>query len=249
MKNYILILFSILTLNAISQSPEAFNYQCILRDNAGEIVVNSQVGIRFSIIQTAVNGAVVYTEEHQSITNSFGLVALVIGDGVSFDDMSIIDWNNGPYFIHVEADPLGGANYSDVSTTQLLSVPYALYAKTSGSSIPGPQGLTGLTGPTGPIGPTGTSFASFTAMQGGKVDVGNVTSTEVLKVVAVTFPIAFTNAPNVICTAAEQPGTIFDDSFNITIRSITSTGFEMVVNRVDGTWWGQDIDAFWLAFE
>jgi hypothetical protein len=249
MKNYILILFSILSFNVISQSPEAFNYQCVLRDNAGVIVVNSQVGIRFTIIQTSVNGAVVYSEEHQAITNSYGLVSLVIGEGITSGDISIVDWSNGPYFIHVEADPLGGVNYDDVSTTQLLSVPYALYSKTSGSSTPGPQGLTGPTGATGPTGPTGTTFASFTAMQGGKVDVGNVTSTEVLKVVAVTFPTAFTNPPNVICTASEQPGTIFDDSFNITIRSITTTGFEMVVNRVDGTWWGQDIDAFWLAFE
>ena len=166
--------------------------------------------------------------------------------------MSLIDWNSGPYFIHIEADPLGGVNYNDVSTTQFLSVPYALYAKTAGNSLPGPQGPTGATGPTGltgSTGPIGPSFASFSSMQGGKVDVGNVTSTNVLKVVAVSFPTPFANPPNVICTAAEQPGTVFDDSFNITIRSITTTGFEMVVNRVDGTWWGQDIDAFWLAFE
>ena len=183
------------------------------------------------------------------LAHSYGLVALVIGDGVSSDDMTTIDWSDGPYFIHVESDPLGGTNYIDVSTTQFLSVPYAVYAKTSGSSTPGPQGATGSTGATGPTGPIGPSFASFTAMQGGKVDVGNVTSADVLKVVAVTFPTPFTNIPNVICTAAEQPGTVYDDSFNITIRSITITGFEMVVNRVDGTWWGQDIDAFWLAFE
>ena len=89
----------------------------------------------------------------------------------------------------------------------------------------------------------------FTNMQGGKVDIGNVTNADVLKVVAVVFPTAFTNPPNVICTAAEEPGTIYDDSFNITVRLITTTGFEMVVNRVDGTWWGQDLDAFWMAFE
>ena len=102
-------------------------------------------------------------------------------------------------------------------------------------------------GPQGPAGPAGASF--FSNMQGGKVDVGNVTSADVLKVVAVVFPTAFSNPPNVICTASEQPGTIYDDSFNITVRLVTTTGFEMVVNRVDGTWWGQDLDAFWLAFE
>ena len=258
MKNYIVLFFSFISINVFSQSPEAFNYQCVLRDNTGEIVVNSQVGVRFSILQNSINGTLVYSEEHQTTTNNYGLIALVVGEGASSDDMSLIDWNSGPYFIHVEADPLGGVNYNDVSTTQFLSVPYALYAKTAGNSLPGPQGPTGATGSTGATGPTGLtgstgpigpSFASFSSMQGGKVDVGNVTSANVLKVVAVSFPTPFANPPNVICTAAEQPGTVFDDSFNITIRSITTTGFEMVVNRVDGTWWGQDIDAFWLAFE
>jgi hypothetical protein len=102
------------------------------------------------------------------LLTSFGLVALVIGDGVSSDDMTTIDWSDGPYFIHVESDPLGGTNYIDVSTSQFLSVPYALYAKTSGSSTPGPQGATGSIGATGPIGPP---FASFTAKQGGKVEL------------------------------------------------------------------------------
>ena len=80
------------------------------------------------------------------------------------------------------------------------------------------------------------------------VDVGSESGLGI-KIVVVTFPTPFANPPNVICTASAQPGTIFDDSFNITVRSVTTTGFEMIVNRVDSDSWGQDLDAFWMAFE
>ena len=100
-------------------------------------------------------------------------------------------------------------------------------------------------GPQGPPGPAGPSF--FSNMQGGKVDVGSEPG--LIKIVAVIFPTPFATPPNVICTASAQPGTIFDDSFNITVRSVTNTGFEMIVNRVDSDSWAQDLDAFWMAFE
>ena len=106
-----------------------------------------------------------------------------------------------------------------------------------GAAVPGPQG---------PPGPAGPSF--FTNMQGGKVDVGSEAGLGI-KIVSVTFPTPFATAPNVICTASAQPGTIFDDSFNITVRSVTTTGCEMIVNRVDSYSWAQDLDAFWMAFE
>ena len=84
-------------------------------------------------------------------------------------------------------------------------------------------------------------------MQGGKVDIGSEPG--LIKIVPVTFTTAFDSPPNVLCTASAQPGTIFDDSFNITVRSVTTTGFEMIVNRVDSHSWAQDLDAFWMAFE
>jgi len=84
--------------------------------------------------------------------------------------------------------------------------------------------------------------------QGGKVDVG-ASGGGTIVTVNVTFPTPFSTTPAVLCNASAQPGTIFDDSFNITTRSITTTGFTMIVNRVDGNSWGQDLDAFWMAFE
>jgi hypothetical protein len=88
-------------------------------------------------------------------------VSLEIGGGtVVSGNMATINWANGPYFIKTETDPSGGSSYTITGTSQLLSAPYALYAKTSGSSTPGPigpQGPIGLTGATGAQGISGTN--------------------------------------------------------------------------------------------
>ncbi|MBK8806992.1 MAG: collagen-like protein [Bacteroidales bacterium] len=94
----------------------------------------------------------VYTEIQTPNTNANGLVSVEIGGKIGF---SSIDWANGPYFIKTETDPSGGTDYSISSVTQLLSVPYALYAKTAGSSIPGPKGDTGEQGEAGKDGING----------------------------------------------------------------------------------------------
>ena len=257
----------------LAQAPEKMSYQAVVRNASNSLVISSSIGMQISILQGSATGSVSYQEMHSTTSNTNGLVSIEIGTGAIVSGLfSAIDWTAGPYFIQTEIDPAGGTSYSISGTTQLISVPYAFYASSSGSSTPGPQGppgnngssayeiwlnqgntgtqadfLASLEGAQGPQGVPGTNF--FSNMQGGKVDLGNVPSTDVLKVVSVTFPAPFTNPPSVICTASEQPGSIYDDSFNLTTRSITTTGFEIVVNRVDGTWWGQDIDAHWLAFE
>jgi hypothetical protein len=134
-----------------AQSPQQFNYQGVARDNAGNTLVNQSVGIQFDLRQTTANGAVVYSEEHAATTNDFGLFNLQVGLGTpSLGTLSSIDWSNGPYFLEVSIDAAGGTNYQSMGVSQLLSVPYALYAETSGSG-----GVTGATGPQGPTGPQG----------------------------------------------------------------------------------------------
>jgi len=85
-------------------------------------------------------------------------------------------------------------------------------------------------------------------MQGGTQSVG-ASSGGTIVIVNVTFPTAFTGTPSVICTASSEVGTIYDDSFDVTTRTVSSTGFTMIVNRVDGTTWGQNMTVHWLAFE
>ena len=270
-RNYLfLIIIVCLISNVFSQSPKSFNYQTVIRDGLWNPIANQSVGIQISILEASANGNAVYIEEHNSTTSQIGLVNLAIGEGtVSLGNFDSINWGTNAHFIQIEVDIAGGTNYVIMGTTQLRSVPYALFAENSNNPGPqGPQGNTGSTGANGLSayevwiangntgtqqdfldslqGTTGPSF--FSKMEGGKVDIGSEVGLGI-KVISVTFSTPFSTPPLIICTASAQPGTIFDDSFNITTRSITTTGFEMIVNRVDSHSWSQDLDAHWMAFE
>jgi hypothetical protein len=133
MKKLLLSLVAIATisLSSFGQSPEAFKYQAVIRD-AGNLILNNQaVGMRLSIQQGAIGGMAVYTETFAITTNAYGLVNLEIGTGTTTDDFTLIDWANGPYFIETAVDAAGGTSYAVMGTSQLLSVPYALHAKTA----------------------------------------------------------------------------------------------------------------------
>lgn len=119
--------------SGITQAPDAMKYQSIVRDAGGNVLANQQVGIQISILQGVTE---VYVESHIFTSNSYGLVNLVIGEGiVSSGDFSTIDWGTGPYFVKVGVDPQGGTNYNAImGTSQLLSVPYALYAENTGET-------------------------------------------------------------------------------------------------------------------
>lgn len=133
-----------------AQAPNKMSYQAVIRNSANAIVSQSPIGMRISILQTSMSGNAVYVETHNASTNSNGLVSIEIGGGtVVSGGFSAIDWANGPYFIKTETDPLGGTSYSITGTSQMLSVPYALYAANSGNSTPGPQGPAGPQGPQG----------------------------------------------------------------------------------------------------
>jgi hypothetical protein len=124
----------LLTATVWAQSPEKMSYQAVIRDASDALVKNSEVGMRLSIMKGSVSGTAVYVETHKPTTNDNGLVSVSIGGGtVVIGIFSTIDWANGPYFIKTETDPAGGTNYTITGISQLLSVPYALHAKTAGS--------------------------------------------------------------------------------------------------------------------
>jgi hypothetical protein len=133
-KLFTLIMVIFLTFSAFSQSPEKMSYQCVVRNAGGALVTNQSVALRISILQGTTAGTVVYSETYNPNpqTNINGLVTVEIGGGVPVTgSLSDIDWASGPYFLKTETDPAGGTNYSIVGTSQLLSVPYALYARTA----------------------------------------------------------------------------------------------------------------------
>jgi hypothetical protein len=164
MKKFLLSLFTILAivLTTYGQAPEGFKYQAVVRDASSSILVNRSIGIRLTIQQGAAGGAAVYTETFATTTNGYGLVSLEIGTGITTDDFTTIDWANGSYSIETAIDASGGTNYSVMGTSQLMSVPYALYAKNSGNGLgpAGPQGDTGVAGPQGPVGANGQDGAA-----------------------------------------------------------------------------------------
>ena len=131
MRKIIFILLLLLGFQSYAQAPEKFTYQSIVRSDDGRLLRLSKLGIKISIIENSKNGLVVYTETHSTTTNRNGLVTLIVGDGVSADNISDIDWASGPFYMKIEVDPNGGIGYTIEQTAQLLSVPYALFAGNS----------------------------------------------------------------------------------------------------------------------
>ena len=161
-RNYTRLLFLLTTVSILAQTPEKMSYQAVLRDASNVLLTNQEVGMEISILQTTIRGIAVYTERQTATTNINGLVSLAIGVGISSCNFSAIDWSAGPYFIKIATDPSGGSSYSITGTSQIMSVPFALYAKTAGSSIPGPQGDTGVQGAAGTQGIQGETGAAGT---------------------------------------------------------------------------------------
>ena len=134
---FILVLINIIVLATFAQAPQKFSCQSVIRNSGNQLVMNQQVGIKISILQGSANGSAVYAETHSPLTNANGLATLEIGGGTVLNgNFANINWANGPYFVKTEIDLNGGSNYTITSTTQLLSVPYALYAANAGNSTP-----------------------------------------------------------------------------------------------------------------
>ena len=125
-----------ITFLTFAQAPEGLNYQGLVRDDSGNILSSQPVGMAFAIKQGATTGTVIYSETWTVNTNIEGVVTVAIGSGMSSDDFSTIDWSNGSYFLETSIDIAGGTNYVLVGSSQLLSVPYALNAKTAGNGLP-----------------------------------------------------------------------------------------------------------------
>lgn len=134
-KVILLILFTVFTLNIQAQSPDAFKYQSVVRDAGGNVLANQATGIQVRILKTSATGSEVYKETHSVTSNAFGLINLEIGGGDNVvGDFEDIAWGSDSYFLEVAVDPAGGTSYSITGSSQLLSVPYALYAKNAGNA-------------------------------------------------------------------------------------------------------------------
>lgn len=127
-------LFCTLLLTSVflqAQTPQAINYQAVARTSSGTIIPAQTVQVRFSVLDGNVNGTVLYQETQFGATNNYGLFTMAIGKGTAtVGTFTGINWASGnDKFLKVEIAPNGTGNYLLQGTTQLLSVPYALYAE------------------------------------------------------------------------------------------------------------------------
>lgn len=130
---------SIITLTG--QAPAGLSYQSVLYTPSGEQISDQLVGVRIQILRGNASGTVAFAETHQITTDENGVLALGIGEGqAETNTFNTLDWSDGPYFVRSDVDPQGGTNYTLSTVTQLLSVPYALYANRAGNGQePGTQ--------------------------------------------------------------------------------------------------------------
>ena len=113
----------------MAQVPQKISYQAVVRNSSNALIVNQTIGLRVSIIQGNILGTAVYVERQSPVSNASGVISIQIGNnplGLSF---STINWINGPFYLKTEIDPTGGNNYTINGISELLSVPYSLYAQ------------------------------------------------------------------------------------------------------------------------
>ena len=128
----ILLLFSLFFVSLLqAQAPKGINYQAVARNAQGIIIPLQNINVRFSVLEGTMTGTTIYQETHSTTTNVIGLFTLAIGKGTATTGtFAAINWASGTdKFLKVEIAPSAAGAYELQGTTQLLSVPYALYAE------------------------------------------------------------------------------------------------------------------------
>lgn len=135
-KIYTLTISLLLILNlSNAQVPQGFKYQTAIRDNNGTVIANKLVAIKLSLLTGAANGTAIYSEVHKVATNDFGVANLNVGNGtVGLGNFSAIDWGSNTFFLKTEVDLNNGTNFTFMGSSQLLSVPYAMFAAKSANA-------------------------------------------------------------------------------------------------------------------
>ena len=133
MKKLFTLLAFVITITTFAQAPQGFNYQATVRNSSGALIINQNVNFRFNIMLNSQTSMPVFSETHMAPTDDLGQVNLVIGTGTAnTGSFANINWGTGNYFLGIELNT--GSGYVAMGTTQLLSVPYALYANSSGNA-------------------------------------------------------------------------------------------------------------------
>jgi hypothetical protein len=234
-KIYTFVAVVLLAASIMAQAPQSFKYQAVLRDGSGNVKASTAVSINISILQGSASGTAVYSETHSATTNAYGLVNLDLGNGTpTTGTFANIDWSTGTYFVKVAIDGV------DMGASQLLSVPYALYAESSGTpGVKGDKGDQGLKGDKGDTGLPGTPGADglTTSVNGVTQVAGAITLTKADIGLANVDNTTDANKPvsTATQTALDLKAPLASPTFTGTVAGITSTmvGLGNVDNTTD----------------
>ncbi|NQV52154.1 MAG: hypothetical protein HQ500_03180, partial [Flavobacteriales bacterium] len=120
------LLFITFSINVLAQSPQGINYQAVARNADGEPFADTTLDVTITLAQNASLSTTQYIEVHSVQTNTYGLFSLIIGDGTpTLGTFLDVTWETGTVFLNVQIGSL------DMGTTQMMSVPYALFAESS----------------------------------------------------------------------------------------------------------------------
>lgn len=226
MKKLFFTLLTSITLISFGQAPKEISYQGVARNTTGSVLPNQTIGIKLDLHQGSTSGAVVFSESHNKTTNAFGLFTLGIGS-VNTSGFTAINWANGPYFLEVSMDPAGGTSYTSVGTQQFMSVPYALYAETSGNASATPtitiNAPNTVTSAAGSYTINVPAAASYSAGTGIDITGGVISNT----VAAITPTIAAGNNITINPTAPSNSYTVSAPSYSL---SQTGNNIDLLQN-------------------
>ena len=137
-----IIILLIISNTVIAQAPQVINYQAEARNTAGAIMGSKTLGIQAKYHSGSTGGTVTYSESFTVTTNQFGLFTINLGSGtIGSGSFAAVPFGTANIYLEIGMDTSGGTSYVSMGASQFLSVPYALYATSSGSST-----ISGTTG-------------------------------------------------------------------------------------------------------
>lgn len=259
MKQFFKILpFLLFSIQLFAQAPQKMSYQSVIRDSTNSLVINRAIGMKVSILRGSASGTPVFVETQHPTTNQNGLASFAIGAGTTVSgNFSTINWSDGPYFIKTQSDLQGGSNYTISGTTELLSVPYALYSEnTNANNISGYSNLSSTKNGTMIVVYTNSDAYGFTLSSSGNPTwySQGMSGTPLGAIATDSVIVVYTsNSAYGFCLSGSGNPTWYSQGLSGTPSGITASGNTIVVytstdtygftrsNSGNPTWYSQGI--------